>query len=154
MSDMQYDSIPLRIVNVDSFGIHVFVSAYVGRKKINMLIDTGASRSVFDYSSILFAGLQFERVVELSQSSGINAEINNLFSANINCFRIGKMVFRNQKALFMSFDHINSMYRAMNIREISAILGANFLMRYQAQLDFGTGQLSLCLNKGTDLGVF
>lgn len=137
--------IPLEIVSLDN-GIHIAVHCKAGRYKIPLLIDTGASQSIFDINHKAFANLDFKTIEEPMKSSGINSEIPEIHTANIRSIRIGEIFLQNMPALFMSFQHINSMYKSMKKEPIAGILGGDFLMFYEAEISYCNSEMSLKLN--------
>ncbi|HOE03938.1 MAG TPA: retropepsin-like aspartic protease [Bacteroidales bacterium] len=138
--------VSLEIIPLEN-GLHIAVKCKVGRYNALMLIDTGASQSVFDMGHKAFEKLNLTRISEPVKSSGINSEIHDLFTGNIDSFRIGEIRIRNMQALFMPFNHINSMYKALKLEPLAGILGGDFLEFYEAEISYRNSEIHLKLNK-------
>ncbi len=128
----------IRILNIDGGGKHIILQARINGNKVNLIIDTGASNSIFDKDSEIFSNLNFSKLISDSKSSGFNSEIDNLFTGSIEKFSISYFKFSNYKAIFTSMQHINLLYNQLGLPAISGILGCNFLVETNAILDFET----------------
>ena len=45
---MMKTTIPFKIIKIDDEGFHLLIKVYINKKVAHLLIDTGASKSVFD----------------------------------------------------------------------------------------------------------
>ena len=66
----------LEIVPIEDDGYHIFIEAFINGKKARLLIDTGASRTVFDAERIKAflpdGDHNFEKIDKLSTGLGTN----------------------------------------------------------------------------------
>ena len=108
-----------------------------------MLIDTGCSNTVFDSSAEIFSGIRLHEIKDNGKNFSLNAAINDVKVGKIKDFAIGKFKVNITRGVFISLDQINSLYESMLGQRIIGILGSDFLKKYKAVIDFGTGNLTL-----------
>ncbi len=133
------------LFELDGGGKHIAVKSTINGKKSVLLIDTGASNSIFDIDNKAFAEVSFSAVNGEGSGSGFNSEIPELSKGVINSLNIGRFKIENENVIFTSMDHINKLYKSLRLPRIAGILGSDFLIKYAAIIDFG--QSILLLNK-------
>ena len=74
--------VPIRFVEIEQSGVHIAVSGFINGNLANILIDTGASQTVFDKNRIhLFSSqTEFEKAETLSVLKASNSPSINSFS--------------------------------------------------------------------------
>ncbi len=138
--------IKLVLFELDGGGKHIAVRSLINGCKSVLLIDTGASNSIFDIENKAFKETKFSEVKGSGSGSGFNAEIPELSSGVVNTLNIGRLKIENQEAIFTSMEHINLLYKSLKLPIIAGILGSDFLVKYKAILDFETSILLLNKN--------
>jgi hypothetical protein len=137
---VRYCKIPLRLVTIEGDGYHLMVSAVVNGKKANMLIDTGASKTVFDLNRIPSflkskkKKEKFERFPQLSTGLGTNSLESHV--TQIDKFQIGKYVTHDFQAILLDLAHVNETYELLKIRPIDGVIGSDLLVQLKAQINF------------------
>lgn len=128
--------IPVEVVSMQGDGFHVFLQAWVGRKKIRLLLDTGASRTVFDETRLneLLPKADLELLSELSTGLGTNSLSGK--STQIGTFRIGELRIRNYPAIVLDLAHVNQTYQRIGLPLLDGVLGSDILKEYQAVIDY------------------
>jgi hypothetical protein len=134
-SDTHY-SLKLRIFKLPGGGKHIALNAVVNGNKAVLLIDTGASNSIFDLEHIAFAETKLIKVDSDGNGSGFNSEISNLFHGKIAELKISRFKQVNTNVIFTSMNHINSLYRSLRLPVIAGIIGCDWLVEHKAILDF------------------
>ncbi len=91
--------IKLQKIKIDRYGCHLAVAGKIGKKKVNLIIDTGASQTIFDKNRISqFIGHDiFEKAESISSGLGTNSMESHM--VNIPGFKIGELEFPNEKIL-------------------------------------------------------
>ena len=131
------------IRTLEGGGKHIFVPCSIENSKSLMLIDTGCSNTVFDSCSEIFANTKLHAIKDSGKNYSLNASIDNVKVGKIKDFAIGKFVTDINHGIFISLDHINTLYENLLGQRIIGILGSDFLRRYKAIIDFGKGRMSL-----------
>lgn len=135
--------VKLRILNLDGGGRHIAVNSVINGKRAVLLIDTGASNSIFDTDHKAFIELSLEEIKSEGSGSGFNSEISNLFHGEIKELKISRFMNDNYPAIFTSMSHINKLYKSLKLPVIAGIIGSDFLVENDAIIDFGMQIMSL-----------
>lgn len=133
----------ITIKSLEGGGKHIFVPCSIGGTRAIMLIDTGCSNTVFDCSSKLFSDVRLHELKGTNKNYSLNASIDDVKVGKIKQLAIGKFTTDINRAVFISLEQINTLYETMIGCKIVGILGSDFLKKYKAVIDFGTGKLTL-----------
>ena len=133
----------IKIESLEGGGKHIFVPCIIEGIHVIMLIDTGCSNTVFDRSSKLFSDIRMHDIKGTNKNFSLNASIDDVKVGKIKDFAIGKFTTDLNRAVFISLDHINTLYKAMIGCSITGIIGSDFLKKYKAVIDFGAGKMTL-----------
>jgi len=138
-------TIPLTIISLEAEGFHLFVHAAINGKPANLLVDTGASKTVFDINRISkFVRKRkktFESFEKLSTGLGTNS-MESRFTT-IKEFCISEIKFTNFMAILLDLAHVNQSYEMLEQQPIDGVLGSDLLMKYKAVIDFNNKILKL-----------
>ena len=129
--------IKLRLIRIDKAGCHLAVTAKIKRKSVRLVLDTGASQTVFDINRISdFIGhSDFEKIASLSSGLGTNTMESHLVF--VPGFKIGTLEITDEKMVLLDLSHVNQSYEMMNLKPIDGVLGGDVLRRYEAVIDYG-----------------
>ncbi len=133
---MKY-KIKLDIIELEKRNYHVFVTLKVGEKKCRLLLDTGASKTVFDAERVLRFVKESKIKANESKSVGLGVSEMETQVANLKRLQIGKLFIKKMEVAVLPIAHVNTTYRLLNIPEIDGVLGSDFLMKYEAVIDYG-----------------
>jgi clan AA aspartic protease (TIGR02281 family) len=137
--------LPLQLLEVESDGCHLMCKASVEGKEINMLIDTGASRTVFDsvsIKSILGTDLKSLQSNERLSAGIGTTNLESLF-LNIKTLKIGSIRIKNYQAVLIDLDQVNNMYTSLGLPAIEGVLGGDLLISLGAIIDYRKMTLKL-----------
>jgi predicted aspartyl protease len=131
-------SIKLDIVPIEEDGYHLFIKCIINGKTARLLVDTGASRTVFDAERIkLFLKEEernFEKIDKLSTGLGTNTmESHTVALAE---FRLGETIFNDYPTVVLNMEHVNQSYRMLGFPEIDGVLGGDLLHELKAVIDY------------------
>ena len=139
---MRY-KLPIELIELEDDNYHLLVSSvFADGRKGCWLIDTGASKSIFDKTRESDYTL-LEGLSEDLHSAGIGDDPIKSEVANLNPFSFSGMKIENMKVAVLDLTHINQLYAASTDVEICGLLGGDFLVRYQAVIDYNKKQLLL-----------
>ena len=135
--------VPIRFIEIEGSGVHIAISGFINGNLANILIDTGASQTVFDKNRIhLFSKQQeFEKAEKLSK--GLGTDSMEGFQFSINQFILGDIFLENYDVVALDLSHINQSYAELNINPIDMVLGGDFLRRYSATIKYDSAELWL-----------
>ena len=131
---MRTISVPLILINLQGDGFHLLVEIVVFKEKLFAVLDTGASRSVFDKS------LMEKHIKELSMSEETQAA--TIFSTSstlqgiIPKLKIGRLVLKNYHSVGLDLQSVSDTYLQLGYPPISGIIGGDILMEFNAKIDY------------------
>jgi hypothetical protein len=137
---MRTITVPLRLINLQDDGFHLLVEIVVFGLSGYAVVDTGASRSVFDKTLIE------QHIAPNEGQEAMPADENyatTLFStsstalATIPSLQIGKLKINDYVTIALDLQSVNEAYRQFGHPWISGIIGGDILINYQAKLDYG-----------------
>ena len=136
-------TIPIRIIEIEGSGFHVAVTGFVNGNLANILIDTGASQTVFDKNRIN----PFSRDAELEKadklSKGLGTDSMEGYRFKIEQFILGDLVKEPLEVVALDLSHINASYTELKLVPIDMVLGGDFLNEFAAEIDFGASELRM-----------
>jgi predicted aspartyl protease len=136
-------NIKLDIVPIEDDGYHLFISCLINGKTARLLVDTGASRTVFDSERIrAFLPEEehiFEKVDKLSTGLGTNTMESH--TVILSEFSIGDTIFKDYIAVVLNIDHVNQSYKMLGFPEIDGVLGGDLLHEMKAVIDYRRKQI-------------
>ncbi|MCK4663914.1 MAG: aspartyl protease family protein [Bacteroidales bacterium] len=135
--------IPIEIVELEQDSFHIFIQIIIGSDNIaNMVIDTGASKTVFDENFIKNNVINIEKNDDI-YSSGINSPLTDTKIAIIDKIKIGNLIIEKFSTVIINLDYINNIYKKIKKEKISGFIGGDFLNKYCAKIDYGSKLLTL-----------
>ena len=130
--------IPIRKILLDEEGYHLFIDAELDSNPANLLIDTGASKTVFDLTRI--KKILKKKVSSFGAidklSTGLGTSTMESRSVSIDEFSIASLRITNYHAILLDMAHVNKSYRMMKLKPIDGVLGSDLLMKYKAVIDY------------------
>ena len=119
------------------------VQGKIHGKEAHFLVDTGASRSVFDPNTIT----DFIDNVAFEKKEGMTAGVgsSDLESATfmIEVFSIGELEIHEYEAVALDLENIHEMYGKLGLPRIDGIIGGDLLKRYKAVINYKGKKLRL-----------
>ena len=122
-------------------GCHIFTTIKIFKKNFPVLIDTGATASVFDVS---FVEKQVgkKRLIKLNdKAGGVGDSEMSMHVANLS-FRLGKKKF-DQPVALIDFSHIHTMYELHQLPKFHFIIGNDILVHEKAIINYKTKTLRI-----------
>ncbi|MEX0965739.1 MAG: aspartyl protease family protein [Bacteroidia bacterium] len=140
---MKRINIPLELIDIENGGYHCFLKVNLHGMERHMLLDTGASRTIFDLSLLrsLLAHESFQ-ANEVKATGLGSAEIEN-FVVNIEHIKLGRLDLYDLEVGALDLEMVNKSYKALGMQPVSGVIGSDLLMRYRAVIDFGKNKLML-----------
>ena len=139
----RYIEVPIQLLDIEGEGFHIMVRGMIHGKEASFLIDTGASRSVFDPKTItaFIEDIQFEKKEGLSAGVGSS----DLESATfvIDRLGIGALEITDYEGVALDLENIHEMYGKLGLPHIDGIIGGDLLRRHKAVINYRSRKLRL-----------
>ena len=139
----RYIEVPLQLLDIEREGFHIMVQGRIHGKEAHFIIDTGASRSVFDPKTIstFIDDVQFEKKEGLS--AGLGTSDSEIITFKIESFFIGDLEIRHYEAAAMDMGIVDDMYGKVGLPHIDGLIGGDLLKRYKAVINYRSKKLRL-----------
>jgi hypothetical protein len=139
----------MHLYDIQGEGCHVFIQVAVNGKNANMLIDTGASRTVFDKNRIEkfipFHRLELIQHDKLSMGLGsmpLESELFTIESLVIDTIQIDDYI-----TVAINLAPVNELYNSLEIPAVDGVMGGDLLLALKAKIDYGKQTITLTKNK-------
>lgn len=135
--------IPLQLLNIEGDGFHLQAKVKVNGKHALVIVDTGASRTVFDRTEIL-KFLKTEEIAENDRvSTGLGTSTMQSQVVTLGSFSMGKFKLNSYPAVVLDLQHVNQTYSLLGFDSIVGVLGSDILVANRAVIDFRKKTLTL-----------
>ena len=136
-------TIPLRIVHVDQQGYHLFAKARVNGKVLNLLIDTGASKTVFDSNRIEKFADKTSMLLNEHISTGLGTNSMQSHTIVLKKMQVGELILKQYQVFLLDLSHVNETYEKLNYKPLDGVIGGDILKKYKVVIDYGKKQMVL-----------
>lgn len=135
-------NIPLQVIDMQGDGYHLLIDVKIVRKKHKVVLDTGASKTVFDQNILLQTG-----DIDLQSTNRLSAGLGTLsmesFTAIIPELKLGRLRLPHFEVAVLDLSTINQAYAQLDHPQVLGVLGGDILMQYNAIINYGKKTLSL-----------
>ena len=137
--------IPIEILKIKDDlrdGYHVLCRVHINGKEFRMLVDTGASMTIFN---IKIAKQISQNDVEENKQKISTVGNNSMKSKYITIeeMRIGDIIIRNYKTILLDLENINDHFKEKGEPLIDGIIGGDILFEHNAVINYETRQMML-----------
>ncbi|QBR12812.1 MULTISPECIES: aspartyl protease family protein [unclassified Sphingobacterium] len=136
--------IPFEVIKLQADGYHIITEVELYDRKFKLVIDTGASKTVLDKTTLLNSGIQeehFETTDILSTGLGTNSMES--FMLTIPEFKMKEWSIKNFTTAVLDLSSINYAYEQIGIDPVIGVLGGDILKEYGGMIDYKKNQLTL-----------
>src|SRR5688572_27058180 len=124
--------VPFQVLNIEGDGFHLQVKVKINGKPALVIIDTGASRTVFDRTEIA-KYLHTEEIAEHDRvSTGLGTSTMQSQVVTLGSFSLGKLKLEKFPAVVLDLQHVNQTYTAIGFAPIAGVLGSDVLVDNKA----------------------
>ena len=135
--------LPINIVTLgEDNSYHLFVSGRINGRKYDLLIDTGASHTIFDASLIPEVPVEKTAGQEI-QSAGIHAGELKSSIGHIKKFKLGNLKRVDWTVVLIDLTHVNQLYQKYTDKRVAGLIGSDFLLQHKAVIDYKKRELVL-----------
>ncbi len=133
--------IPLTVIPIDEKGYHLMARGNISGLTTNILIDTGASRTVLDlWRTRHYFGntplKSFEKYF-----TGVGTQKMETQAVIIPQLRIGAFEVRSLEVLVIDLEGVNKSYASLDLPRIDMVMGGDLLVHYAGIIDYPNKEL-------------
>lgn len=129
---------PLKRLSFDDGSFHLMVQVNLNRLPAGLLLDTGASKTVFD-SNALHQFYDFDPanlIPNDKPSAGIHIETSEHSTLLLNDITFGYLSVPETETLLLDLSNINYTYSLLNLPPVDGIVGNDMLDRLEAVINY------------------
>lgn len=128
--------LPLHLIELDKNNFHLILESKISNESVYWIIDTGASKSVFDINlDHLYRLIEPDKNDEYL-SAGINVSPIETKIGSVS-FQLGETVaIENLTVALIDMKHVTKIYKKYTDLKIGGLLGGDILNRYGCCIDY------------------
>jgi hypothetical protein len=135
--------VPLQLIDLHDDGFHLLVEVIVFGQPFNVVLDTGASRTVLDKATIERYISEEDLLSTELVSAGLGTTSMQSYILHLKSVRIGRLDIADFKAAVLDLSTICYTYQNMNLPPVIGVLGGDILKKYNAVIDYNSQKLKL-----------
>lgn len=140
---MNYIEVPINIISIEGDGFHLIAEGLINGKSARFVVDTGASRTVFDKERIL----AYIDNPEFNEKEGLSAGIGGTdissFIFKLEELSFGELSVKDYQAVAMDLSNVNNSYAMLNIPPVDGVLGGDLLYKHKAVISYKLKKMHL-----------
>ena len=140
---MNYIEVPINIISIEGDGFHLIAEGLINGKSARFVVDTGASRTVFDKERIL----AYIDNPEFNEKEGLSAGIGGTdissFIFKLEELSFGELSIKDYQAVAMDLSNVNNSYAMLNIPPVDGVLGGDLLYKHKAVISYKLKKMRL-----------
>lgn len=130
------ERVPLELREIESGNFHLFVTVRIGKFKARLLLDTGASKTVFDRKRAERFSNQKYSAHTAIQSVGLGTSTVQTHLGKLSSIKFGALRISEPEIALLDLSHVNEAYQHLNLPEVDGVLGSDLLNRLQAEISY------------------
>lgn len=135
-------SIPLHIIELEHDNYHILIEGeFADGALAYWVIDTGASKTVFDKNLENRYEIIESDNLDDYQSAGINQEMMETSVGKLIYCRFNELEIKDRKVALLDLSHINQIYEKYTSCKIAGLIGGDILMNYGCTIDYANKTL-------------
>ncbi len=139
--------IPLQLLQFDENSCHLLIAIKANGEPCNLLLDTGASKTVFDKK----AAQKFTKTKKLKilddPAIGLGTQNHEVLEAVFETLQMGSMILKNRPCGVVDMGHVVKLYKQTVKVALHGVLGSDILLEYGAVIDYRDLSLKLIAGK-------
>jgi Aspartyl protease len=140
---MKRTTIPLELINLQDDGFHLLVEVVVFGQNFKVVLDTGASKTVFDRTFMENHIAAGDLLISEKLSVGLGTTSMESFIIHLPQLQLGKLKLKAFEAAVLDLSTISYAYQNLDLPPVIGVLGGDILFAHQAKIDYKTLTLIL-----------
>jgi len=118
-------------------GYHILIDVCLFDQPFKMVLDTGASKTVLDKTTLLQSGIPEEKIENTNIiSTGLGTNSMESFILELPTLAIGNWKIKKFITAVLDLSAVNYAYEQMNLPPVIGVLGGDILFSYAARIDY------------------
>jgi hypothetical protein len=129
-------TVPFKILTLDAEGFHLMMKVKINGKSAQLIIDTGASKTVLDKSRVSKYVKESVFKTHDKLSSGLGTNTMESQTTVLKKVMIGDLTIMEYTTVLLDLSHVNNSYEQIGLKPIEGVLGSDILLKYNAVIDY------------------
>lgn len=138
---MHIIEIPFQLISIEGDGYHIMIDGHINGEKAKFLVDTGASRTVFDLEGIRQFVPEPDFLENERLSTGLGTNEMPSMVVEIENLGFGDLKIDNYTAIAIDLKHVHLSYQSLGLPAIDGVLGGDLLARYRCVINYKTRKI-------------
>jgi len=134
--------VPLHYIPIEDDGYHLQITANINSNNVRLVVDSGASRTVFDLNRIHRLSETNHRSINNLQARGLGEEINS-FLLPCETLKLAGRKLSDYTCVLIDLNPMNELFKSLNAPVISGILGGDLLVSLNGIINYRKHTLKL-----------
>ena len=134
--------VKIKLLSLNDDGFHALVNVVVFGKKFKAVVDTGASRTVLDKSTvekyISADGLKISDQL----STGLGTNSMESYTLKLKEISIGELEISDLEVAVLDLSAINHAFETLSINPVIGVIGGDILVKYKAIINYPLKKIS------------
>ena len=135
--------LPIKLLFIEDAGFHLLIKAKVNGKPAVLLIDTGASKTVFDKAKVMRFVKESVFTTLGKLSTGLGTAKMETQSVQLKKLQLGKLAISEFETIVIDLSHVNQTYARLELPEIDGVLGSDLMLKHHALIDYKKKKLTI-----------
>lgn len=135
--------VPLELLNLNDDGFHLLVEVVVFGQSFHAVLDTGASKTVFDKGTVEKHMKDGDLMASDKLSTGLGTNTMESHTIILPQLKIGKLKLKNFEVAVLDLSTINQAYSTLNLPPVIGVLGGDILHQYKGIINYKKLHLKL-----------
>ena len=132
--------------NIPPSGLHLIVEITLNGEEHFLVLDTGASKTIFDLAFYKMYFNEDDIVRNEEASFTVEGEISKSYIAPVEDIIIDQIAMTDKEIVLINLEEINMVYSELGYHPVVGILGSDWLKEYNAIIDYEKMQITLSNN--------
>jgi hypothetical protein len=136
--------LPLEVIDLQGDGFHLLVEVVVFGQIFKAVLDTGASKSAFDFEIV--SGLATaNQIIHIPNQHAVGLGTTTMERYVVVCpkLKLGKLIIKNYEAPVFDLSAIKYAYQQLDLPPVIGVIGGDILMNYHGVINYKKLQVTL-----------
>ncbi|MGV3705654.1 MAG: aspartyl protease family protein [Arcticibacter sp.] len=132
----------IEILNLNDDGFHPLVEVVLFNQTFKAVIDTGASRTVLDKSTVETYVDETTLLMSDKLSTGLGTNSMESYTLSLEQLHIGDLLIPDIEVAVLDLSTINIAYETLSVTPVIGVIGGDILVKYNAIINYPLRKIS------------
>lgn len=134
--------VDIEILNLNDDGFHPLVEVVLFNQTFKAVVDTGASRTVLDKTTIETYVDETTLLMSDKLSTGLGTNSMESYTLSLERLHIGDLLISDIEVAVLDLSTINIAYETLSMTPVIGVIGGDILVQYNAVINYPLKKIS------------